>query len=65
MSKNNTSGIKGVSFEQRSKKWQAYITINGRQEHLGYFVDIEDAKKARVTIAKDKFGIHINSCELR
>ena len=64
LSKNNTSGTKGVSFNKLRKKWHARIMIKGVRFHLGLFDNLEDAKKARVTRAKDKFGIHINSCEL-
>ena len=63
MSKNNTSGVKGVTWDKRSQKWHARIMINGKQEHIGYFVNIKDAKKARMTSANIVFNIHVNSCE--
>ena len=34
----NTSGITGVSWDQRYQKWAAYIMILGKKYHLGYFV---------------------------
>lgn len=34
---NNKSGFKGVGWSKRNRKWQAYIQINSRQLHLGYF----------------------------
>lgn len=37
LSKNNTSGIKGVSFHKPLNKWIAHIMINGKNKHLGYF----------------------------
>lgn len=43
----NTSGIKGVSWHKRDKKWQADIRVNGKKIHLGYFSFKEDAIKAR------------------
>lgn len=46
-SSRNTSGHKGVSWEKRSGKWHAYIGIKGKNKHLGYFDDLEDAVKAR------------------
>ena len=64
MSKNNTSGVKGVAWRKKSNKWHARITIDGVRIHLGLFDSIEDAKQARVTRAKAAFGIYINSCEL-
>jgi len=44
--KNNTSGIKGVSWHKRSQKWSTKITINGKNIHLGMFKDKEDARTA-------------------
>jgi hypothetical protein len=64
ISKNNTSQIKGVSFNKACNKWRAQIRINGKQIHLGYFQNIEDAKESRQKKAKELFGIYINKCEL-
>lgn len=33
----NTSGFKGVYWRKDRAKWQAYIMLNGKQRHLGYF----------------------------
>lgn len=41
---NNKSGIKGVCWNKKSNKWQASLTINRKQMHLGYFNNLEDAK---------------------
>ena len=41
----------------------AYIDINGKKQHLGYFDKIEDAVHARVKKAKELFGEYMNSCE--
>ena len=43
----NTSGITGVSWIKRENKWAAQITAFGKMRHLGYFIDKEDAIKAR------------------
>jgi NAD-dependent oxidoreductase involved in siderophore biosynthesis len=43
---NNTSGHKGVHWSKRAKKWQALIGHEGRQKHLGYFTDLEEAAQA-------------------
>jgi hypothetical protein len=37
--KSNTSGFKGVSWSKFAKKYQAYISKNGKRFHLGYFDD--------------------------
>jgi hypothetical protein len=46
----NTSGYKGVSVKQSrqhsSKPWQANITVNKRNHHLGYFATAEEASAA-------------------
>jgi hypothetical protein len=61
--KRNTSTIKGVDFHKQNNKWRAQIMFNGKSIHLGYFQNIEDAKQARQTKAKELFGIYINKCE--
>jgi len=45
--KNNTSGIKGVSWSKRDRKWVAYISFQQKQIHLGCFDKLEDAAAAR------------------
>jgi hypothetical protein len=56
----NTSGVTGVSFNNQSKKWQAYIHSEKRKrKHLGYFESIEDAITARLK-AEKKYGYHEN-----
>lgn len=45
MLKNNTSGVKGVYWDKKNKKWMAYGRINGKMKNLGRFSSIEEAKK--------------------
>lgn len=47
LSKTNTSGKTGVSFRTNINMWQAYITVNYKTKHLGFFLNIDDAIKAR------------------
>lgn len=54
MSKNNTSGVVGVSWHKKSKKWRAYIGINNKMINLGFFKDKDDAIAAR-KIAEEKY----------
>lgn len=51
----NTSGVKGVSWDKRNKKWCATIKIDRRTIWLGRHLSIESAKKA---IARARKRIH-------
>lgn len=59
----NCSGFKGVSWIKAKNKWRAYLMIDGKLKHLGYFDNIEDAKKVRQEFANKFFGEYTNSCE--
>lgn len=50
----NKSGVKGVSFNKKTKKWIANIKIHGKQIYLGSFNDKEMAIAARKT-AEEKY----------
>ena len=41
---NNTSGVKGVCWHKRIKKWQVNVRVNGKQKSFGFFDDIELAE---------------------
>ena len=45
--KNNTSGHKGVYWDESRGMWQAYIHIHRTRKFLGRYYDYEDAVKAR------------------
>lgn len=45
--KNNKTGVIGVSFDPRRKKWSARIQIARRTIHLGRFATFEAAVQAR------------------
>lgn len=49
----NTSGVPGVSWHKRSRKWFAHIRVGGKQKALGYFSNFEDAVAAREQGKKD------------
>lgn len=44
--RHNTTGVKGVCWAAREGKWVAYIRVNGRRYHLGYFTAKEAARTA-------------------
>ena len=48
LSRNNTSGFRGVSWDARSRKWRAAITNYGSFIHLGHFNTPEAAYEARM-----------------
>ena len=43
---NNTSGVKGVSWNKRERKWRARVAANGKVHYIGAFKELEDAKEA-------------------
>ena len=54
--KNNTSGVKGVSFHKSKGKYRAYISVEGKQFNLGYFHALEDAAAAYAVASDDRHG---------
>lgn len=54
--KNNTSGIKGVSWCSKSRKWDARIRLNMKQFYLGKFSSKEDAANAYAQAALKYHG---------
>ena len=56
-SKSNTSSqYKGVSWDKQNNKWQSQIQFNGKNIHLGRFLDEEDAALAYDQKAIELFG---------
>lgn len=53
---NSTSGLKGVCFNKARRRWQAQITVKGKQRYLGLFSDPIDAAKAYDRAALSAFG---------
>lgn len=59
LSKNNTSGVNGVSM-MKNGKYRAYINENYKQIHLGSFDTLEEAKSARKKASIQLYGDFAN-----
>ena len=53
--KNNSSGLIGVFWDKKAKKWRAYINVCGKQKHLGLF---DTQEEANATYARAKAEHH-------
>ena len=51
---NNVSGIKGISWHNAAKKWEASINVNGIKKYLGIF-DSKDLAELVITEARNKY----------
>lgn len=56
VAKNSRSGVKGVSWDSRDKKWMAFIRIEGKTRNLGRFDDIEAATRVYFEWARAAHG---------
>lgn len=56
INKNNTSGIRGVSWRKKEKLWVARIQFQKKTYSLGYYHNLEDAIKARKTAEQELYG---------
>lgn len=52
MLKNNTSGVKGVSFVKSRGKWVAQIVRNGKHFFGGYYTTLEEARDSRLKLER-------------
>lgn len=52
---NNTSGVKGVSWDRDRNAWEAYIGLHGKRIHLGRYAKFEDAVKARIRAEEEYY----------
>jgi hypothetical protein len=54
----NKSGFKGVCFEKKPRRWRAYVYVNRKRIHIGYFDTPEEAHLAYCAAAATHFGEH-------
>lgn len=52
--RSSTTGIRGVYWSKKSKKWKVQIKVNKVQIHIGYFNSIEEAEHAAIE-ARSKY----------
>lgn len=45
ISKSNTSGVKGVTWNKHHQKYFVRCSVDGTRIHLGYYKELDDAKK--------------------
>lgn len=50
--KASKTGVRGVHFSSRRNRWIAQITVNGKNSHLGCFMNLEEAKQAYMKAKK-------------
>lgn len=50
----NTSGVKGVSWQKNYRKWVVQLRVNKKIKRIGYFDDLELADLVAV-MARDKY----------
>jgi hypothetical protein len=54
--RDNSSGVRGVTWHAQNKKWRAVYHKNGKQISLGLFDDIEEAAKAYSEAVAKAYG---------
>ena len=57
---NNTSGRRGVSWNNNNQMWEAYIGVKGKRIKLGYFTEFDDAVKVREQAEHDMWEPTLN-----
>lgn len=60
---NNTSGVKGVSFNKASKKWRARVMVHGTTHFIGAFETIDEAREAIIKRRKELHREFVNHGE--
>jgi hypothetical protein len=52
----SSSSFKGVSWNKKAKKWHARLMIDGRDRHLGFYDDEEQAARVYDAAAQEVHG---------
>lgn len=56
ISKNNTSGVRGVNYDKDTGQWRVRIQVNNKRISLGSFRDIDKAISVRQQAEEKYFG---------
>lgn len=56
VTKRSTSGLKGVYWHNKDKRWWAKIQVRGKASYLGQFDTPEEAHRAYMIAAEEAFG---------
>lgn len=56
LQRNNTSGVKGVAWRPKERRWDAMIQRGGRRFYLGRFKTKAEAAEAYRVAAEDHYG---------
>ena len=56
LSKNNTSGVTGVSWVEDRGKWKVSFPFDGKLKHIGYYKNFNDAVEKRKQLENEYFG---------
>jgi len=54
--RNNSSGVRGVSWHAGTGRWAARISDGGRMRTIGYFRTIDEAAEARRRAVLERYG---------
>lgn len=53
---NNSSGVRGVSYDKAKRKWEAKVQQAGKRIRVGFFDNIKDANDARAAFLAQSTG---------
>jgi hypothetical protein len=56
--KSNTSGVKGIHWDKRTRSWQVRVTVGNKRIFLGRFKDLDYAIEVRRKKTIELFGEH-------
>lgn len=56
LTKRNKSGVKGVCWHAKRRRWVAEIRVDTKLKHIGYFSDLNEAARAYENVAREVAG---------